>query len=118
MGRYFDFSLSDKQQKSELIDSITDLITDINLFILKMKMHSTRIIFYQKSLGISLLQNLSKSWVTENLESIINSYIRKWLEIPISLTLNGANLTQNRLGLKIWISSVKIAQYQTGFARH
>jgi hypothetical protein len=44
---------------------------------------------------------------------VINQYIRKWLEIPISGTLNNIYLTHNKFGLNILPASVKFIQYQT-----
>jgi hypothetical protein len=31
------------------------------------------------------VSSVSKTWVTENIDSKVNSYIRKWLDIPIYL---------------------------------
>ncbi|CAB3996669.1 Hypothetical predicted protein [Paramuricea clavata] len=38
------------------------------------------------------VSSVSKTWVTENIDSIVNSYIRKWLDIPISGTLSTATI--------------------------
>ena len=43
----------------------------------------------------------------------MNSYIRKWLEIPISGTLSTVFLTRNKFGLNIIPPSVKFIQCQT-----
>jgi hypothetical protein len=53
---------------------------------------------------------LSKTWVTETIDSVINQYIRKWLEIPISGTLSNIYLTRNKFGLNILPASVKFIQ--------
>ena len=50
---------------------------------------------------------LSKTWVTENIDSIVNNYIRKWLEVPISGTLSNVYLTRNKFGQNILPPSVK-----------
>ena len=39
--------------------------------------------------------NISKTWVIQNLKNIISRYIREWLELPISATLSGINLSKN-----------------------
>ena len=45
---------------------------------------------------------LSKTWVSENIDPVINQYIRKWLEIiPISGTLSNLYLTKTKFGLNI-----------------
>ena len=56
---------------------------------------------------------LSKTWVTENIDPIVNQYIRKWLEVPISGTLSTIFLTNNKFGLSIHPPSVKFIQCQT-----
>ena len=56
---------------------------------------------------------LSKTWVTENIDSIANKYIRRWLEVPISGTLSTVFLTNNKFGLSIYPPSVKFVQCQT-----
>ena len=56
---------------------------------------------------------LSKTWVTENIDSVVNKYVRKWLEIPVSGTLSNVYLTTSKFGLNIYPPSVKFAQCQT-----
>ena len=57
--------------------------------------------------------NLTKTWVIESIDSFINQYIRKWLEIPVSGTLSNIFLTNNKFGLNILPVSVKFIQCQT-----
>ena len=59
------------------------------------------------------IATLSKTWVIENIDPIVNQYIRKWLEIPISGTLSAAFLTCNKYGQSIYPPSVKFIQCQT-----
>ena len=47
------------------------------------------------------------------IDSIVNSYIRKWLDIPISGTLSTVFLTRNKFGLNICPPSIKFIQCQT-----
>ena len=56
---------------------------------------------------------LSKTWVTENIDSVVNKYVRRWLEIPVSGTLSNVYLTTSKFGLNIYPPSVKFAQCQT-----
>ena len=35
---------------------------------------------------------LPKVWIVENIDSIVNKYIRKWLDVPISGTLSNVFL--------------------------
>ena len=41
---------------------------------------------------------LSKVWIVENIDSIVNQYIRKWFDIPISGTLSNVFLNRNEFG--------------------
>ena len=56
---------------------------------------------------------LPKTWILENLDSIVNQYIRKWLEVPISGTLSNVYLTTNKFGLNVLSPSTKFVQCQT-----
>ena len=47
------------------------------------------------------------------MDPVINKYIRKWLEIPISGTLSNIFLTRNKFGLNIIPASIKFTQCQT-----
>ena len=57
--------------------------------------------------------NLSKTWVTENIDSVITKFLRIWLEIPVSGTLSNIFLARNKFGLNILLPSVKFTQCQT-----
>jgi hypothetical protein len=50
--------------------------------------------FYLNCPGIKQFADLSSTWISENLDPIVNQYIHKWLEIPISATLSNIYLTQ------------------------
>ena len=56
---------------------------------------------------------LSKTWVSENLDNIVVSYVRKWLEIPLYGTLRNVFLTKAKFGLSLYPSSIKFSQCQT-----
>ena len=57
--------------------------------------------------------HVSKTWITEHVDSVVNGYIRKWLDIPISGTLSNVFLERNKFGLNICPPSVKFDQCQT-----
>ena len=57
--------------------------------------------------------DISKTWITSNLDPIVNSYIRKWPGIPISGILSNVFLKCNKFGLNICPPSVKFTQCQT-----
>ena len=59
------------------------------------------------------IANISKTWITKHLDSVVNGYIRKWLDIPISGTLSNVFLERDKFGLNICLPSIKFTQCQT-----
>ena len=59
------------------------------------------------------ITSISKTWITENLNSTFVQSFRKWLELPISGTLSNVYLTSNKFGLNIISPSAKFIQCQT-----
>ncbi len=107
--------MSDEQHKSELKTLVDELMTNIDSKPLHPKY---KILIYSRYVLSKLswhftVTNLSKTWVVENIDSIVNSYIRKWLDIPISGTLSTVFLTRNKFGLNICPPSIKFIQCQT-----
>ena len=115
LGRYFSFNMSDEHHKSELISLVEELMADIDSKPLHPK---NKILLHSRYLLSKLswhftVSSVSKTWVTENIDSKVNSYIRKWLDIPISGTLSTVFLTRNKFGLSICPPTVKFIQCQT-----
>ena len=62
---------------------------------------------------------LSKTWVVENLDSFTARFICKWLELPISATLSGIILPQNKFEpLGFTISKDKSSMNPTHIIEH
>ena len=59
------------------------------------------------------VSDTGKTWVIDKLDSIASTYIRKWLELPISATLSNVLLPHNKFGLNIILPSTKFLQCQT-----
>ena len=59
--------------------------------------------------------DLSKTWVTENLDNLVSKYIRQWLDLPVSATLSSIILSKNQFGLNMILPSMKFSQCQTVF---
>ena len=90
LGRYFDFNVSNNQHMSELSSLVQDLMCDIDEKPLHLK---NKLLLYSHYVLSKLswhftVADISKTWIIANLDSIVNGYIRKWLEIPISGTLS------------------------------
>ena len=115
LGKYFDFNMSDKDHKQELITLLEDIMSEIDLKPLHPK---NKILLYSRYLLSKFswhftVATLSKTWVSENMDSVVNKFVRKWLEIPVSGTLSNVFLTSNKFGLNIYPPSVKFTQCQT-----
>ena len=115
LGRYFDFNMSNDNHKMELTKLINDLMTDID----SKPLHPRNKLLVYSRYVLSKLSwhftaaTLSKTWVIENIDPVVNQYIRKWLEIPISGTLSSVFLTCSKFGQSIYPPSVKFIQCQT-----
>ena len=119
LGRFFDFNMSNDKHKSELTTLVDDLMSDIDSKPLHPK---NKLLLYNHYVLSKLswhftVATLSKTWVIENVDSLVNQYIRKWLEIPISGTLSTVFMTKNNFGLSIYPPSVKFTQCQVVLRR-
>ena len=97
------------------MSNVTKLLTDIDLKPLHPK---NKIVLYSRYVLSKLswhltIADLSKTWISENLDPIVNQHIRKWLEIPISGTLSNVYLNRNKFGLNIIPPSTKFVQCQS-----
>lgn len=115
LGRYFDFEMTNNEHKLELLSLTTNLMKEIDLKPLHPK---NKILIYTRYVLSKLswhltVATLPKTWISENLDSIVNQYIRKWLEVPISGTLSNVYLTTNKFGLNVILPSTKFVQCQT-----
>ena len=95
LGRYFDFGKTNTMHKATLNELLNMVLTQIGLLPLHPKYklllyshHLLSIFFWQFTVA-----DLSKTWVSENLDNIVASYICKWLEIPVCGTLSNVFLT-------------------------
>ena len=115
LGRYFDFQMSNYMHKSELIDMTNTTLAQIYQLPLHPKYKS---LLYSRHLLSKIswhftVADLSKTWVSENLDNIVASYVRKWLEIPVCGTLSNVFLTKAKFGLSLYPPSIKSSQCQT-----
>ena len=59
------------------------------------------------------MADLGLTWVKSNMDNLVSSYLRKWLEIPINSTLEICLLSRNKFGLDIILPSSKFIQCQS-----
>ncbi len=97
LGRYFNFKMSDDDHKSEVLDSLTDLLNEID----DLPLHPKNKIRLYSQYALSKISwhftvsDIGKTWVNEMLDTVVSKYIRKWLELPISATLSNILLPYN-----------------------
>ena len=53
------------------------------------------------------------TWVKQSLDSIVNQYVRSWLEIPIAGTLDIIQLSKRKFGICYVMVSTRFTQCQT-----
>ena len=115
LGRYFNFNMDHNDHMSTLLSTIKDLtITTDNL-----PCHPKyKLLLYHQFVLSKLswhltIADLSKTWVVDNLDNIITSYVRKWLELPISATISSLILNKSRYGINLVLPSTKFIECQT-----
>ncbi len=107
--------MSDDNHKTDLITLVNELMTDIDSKPLHPK---NKLLLYNRYVLSKLTWHFTvatffKTWITENIDSVVNKYIRRWLEVPISGTLSTVFQTRNKFGESIYPPSVKFIQCQT-----
>ena len=115
LGRYFDFGMTNSMHKSKLTAELNKILSQIDLLPLHPKY---KIVLYSRHLLSKTswhftVADLTKTWVSENLDNTVASYIRGWLEISICGTLSNIVLTKTKFGLNIYPPSTKFVQCQT-----
>ena len=76
--------MSLEKVKTELLSGFS-LYVDVYLYI-KNKLNIIRDMFIAKLDGIFSIYKLGKTWVKQNLDSIVKEYVKRWLHLPKMLT--------------------------------
>ena len=115
LGRYFNFSMDNQHHMSDLLDTTNTLMNKIN----DLPCHpKNKLLLYHRFLLSKISWNLtiadiSKTWIIENLDSVVSKYIRQWLELPISATLSSLIINKSKYGISLVLPSTKFVQCQT-----
>ena len=115
LGRYFDFNMTDEDHKSEIYETLANILKEID----DLPLHPKNKILLYSRYALSKISwhftvsDISKTWVIEKPDSTVSTYIRKWLELPISATLSNVLLPQNKFGLNVILPSTKFLQCQS-----
>ena len=100
---------------SKVLDLITNLMTQID----RIPCHpKNKLLLYHRFVLSKLswhfiIANLGKTWIVENVGNFVTSYIRQWLELPISATLSTLILPKSKYGINFILPSTKFLQCQT-----
>ena len=115
LGRYFDFDMSNTVHKRELSHTVTNIMSKIDLLPLhprfKLQLYN-RYILPKISWHLTVA-DLTKAWVSENLNNLVAKYFCSRLDVPISGALGNIFLHYKKFGLNLHPPSVKYAQCQT-----
>ena len=107
--------MNNHQHMSDLLDTTYILINKIN----DLSCHTkNKLLLYNRLLLSKISWNLtiadiSKTWIIENLDSIVLKYIRQWLELPISATLSSLINKRSKYGISLVLPLFKFIQCQT-----
>ena len=117
LGRYFEFVMSNQVHKDKLSTLFTELLKEIDSLPLHPK---SKLLLYSRFVLSKVswhftVADLSKTWVTENLDNLVSKYIRQWLDLPISATLSSIILSKSQYGLNMILPPMKFSQCQTVF---
>ena len=77
---------------------------------------NNKMLIYQRYVLSKLSWNLTIAdiditWVKQSLDSIVNQYVRSWLEIPIAGTLDIIQLSKRKFGICYVMVSTRYIQY-------
>ena len=119
LGRHFDFKMSDLKHKENLISTVTEQLSTID----RLPLHPrNKLLLYQcytlsKISWDMTVTNITSTWMKNNVDNLVSRYIKSWLEIPISGTLNVITLSKRKFGLGVILPSTRLHQCQVTFRK-
>ena len=118
LGRYFEFVMSNQVHKDKLSTLFTVLLKEIDSLPLHPK---SKLLLYSRFVLSKVswhftVADLSKTWVTENLDNLVSKSIRQWLDLPISATLSSIILSKSQYGLNMILPPMKFHSAKLFFA--
>ena len=115
LGRHFNYAMDDQTHKDEITNKFGDLMKTINELPLhprnKVKLYMSYVL--AKLSWHFTITDLGTTWVKENVDNVANDYFRRWLEIPISGTLDICMLSKKKFGIGLVEPSTKFIQCQS-----
>ena len=114
LGRFFNYAMDNKSHRQILLDNTEEMMKTID----KLPLHPKyKILIYSRYVLSKLSWHLTvadfpETWVENNLDNLCYGYLRFWLEMPISGTLDIISLPRSKFGLNIIPISTKFIQCQ------
>ena len=116
LGRYFNFSMDNHNHLSEVLDLVSTMIAQID----GIPCHpENKLLIYHRFILSKIswhftIVSLGKTWVAENIDNLVTSYICQWLELLIRATLSTLILPKSKYGVNWILPSAKFLQCQKG----
>ena len=117
LGRSFNFKMTSDTHKTKLIETVEKFLRAIEQLPLHPKwklLIYNRFVLSKISWDLTV-SDISITWVKQNLDNIVSSFIRNTLEFPISGTLHITTLAKNHYRLNIVLPSSRFAQCQVTY---
>ena len=113
--RYFNFSMDTSKRMSILLETTNDMMTKIDQFPChpKYKLSLYHLFILSKIAWHLTIADLSKTWVVENLDTVVAKFVRHWLELSISATLSQLIISKSNYDLSLILPSTKFIRCQT-----
>ena len=117
LGRSFDFHMSGDSHKAKLAETFSSLLQSIH----DLPLHPRNKLYIYHRYVLPKISwdltvfNLTETWVKQSLDSKLRSYLRLWLDIPVSGTLDIITQSKNHYGLSILLVSEKYIQCQVTY---
>ena len=111
--------MSDQEHKNELTSKLKEYLEKID----SLDIHPrNKILIYQKYVLGKISWHLTvtkipSTWIKEKLDNMVSSYMRSWLELPVSATLKIATLSRSKYGLNFINISTRFTQCQLTFRK-
>ena len=115
LGGCFNFSMDNSDHVSTILGTMNDLMIKADGLPCHPKyklLHYHHFILSKLSWHLTIAHH-SKTLVVDHRDNIVISYVRKWLELPISTTINSLILSKSRCGINLVLSSTKSIYCQT-----
>ena len=114
LGRWYNFEMDNAEHKANIIQLTNDILMKIDSLPLHPR---NKILLYSRYLHAKLswdltVADIDKTWIVNNIDNICRQFIRRWLEIPPSGTLDLILLSREKFGLEVADVSTKLQQCQ------